>query len=231
MALSLIPSTPPLHRSQGRCYVSAMLRRIPLTFGLLALLLSISCESSDPRLPQSLYDEAVKINQQGRNLEAKSMMEMITQQFPETQVAQQSRKDVYLLEVLIKQDNQERLKELKKSLRRVADALTRYKGKHKEYPGNLGALVPEYLDRTPGTAWGHPFLYRPYVKNPIVEVKGKRGLYTQKFNTEYDGYLLACLGTDLLPGGEGMAADILIVDGEPSQEPNPPMIPLPQPAR
>jgi hypothetical protein len=207
-----------------------MLRRSAIASALFALL-ALSCDPSDPRLPQSLYDEAVALNKQGKALEAKSMMQMIARQFPETQPGKQAGKDLYLIDLLLKQDLQQRQKELMEDMRRVANALTRYKGKEGQYPDSLAALAPEYLEKVPETPWGHPFLYRPYVKNPIVDVKGKRGAVSQKFNTAFDGYHLACLGTDLQPGGEDMAADVFIVDGEFWRDTTLPEIPQPQPVR
>jgi hypothetical protein len=207
-----------------------MLRRSAIASALLALLV-LSCDSEDPRLPQSLYDEAVDLNKQGKTLEAKSMMEMISKQFPETQPGKQAAKDLYLIDVLLKQDMQQRQKELIDIMRRVSNALTRYKGNHGEYPASLAVLVPEYLEKVPETPWAHPFFYRPYVKTPIVDVKGKRGAATQKFNTAFDGYHLACLGTDLQPGGEGMASDVFIVDGDFFRDTALPELPQPQPMR
>ena len=185
----------------------------------------------DPRLPDTLYDEAVELNKQGKTLEAKSMMQMIARQFPGTEAGKQASKDLYLIDVILKQDLQQRQKELMEAMRRVANALIRYKGNEKEYPDSLTALVPEYLEKIPESPWGHPFLYRPYVKYPIVDVKGKRGNVTQKFNTAFDGYYLVCLGVDMRPGGEGMASDVFFVDGEVHREGSLPRIPEPQPIR
>jgi hypothetical protein len=201
-----------------------------LASALLALLF-LSCESSDPRLPDSLYTEAVELNKQGKTLEAKSMMQMIAQQFPDTQAGKQAGKDLYLIEVILKQDLQQRQKELMDVMRRVANALTRYKGNQSELPSSLSALVPEYLEKVPATPWGHPFLYRPYVKNPIVDIKGKRGAVSQRFNTAFDGYHLVSLGVDLQPGGEGMAADVFLVDGEVYRQKELPALPQPQPLK
>lgn len=207
-----------------------MLRRSALASALLALLV-LSCDSSDPRLPDSLYDEAVELNKQGKTPEAKSMMQMISQQFPDTQAGKQASKDLYLIDVILKQDLQQRQKELLDVMRRVANALTRYKGNENAYPGSLSALVPEYLEKLPATPWGHPLLYRPFVKNPIVDIKGKRGAVSQKFNTAYDGYHLVSLGVDLRPGGEDMAADVFFVDGEIYRLGALPEIPQPQPVK
>ena len=44
----------------------------------------------------------------------------------------------------------------------VAFALARYKADRGGYPGELGGLVPKYLDRVPGDLFsGKPLVYRP----------------------------------------------------------------------
>lgn len=195
------------------------------------LLLLSACGGEDPRLPQQLYEDAVKLNQEGRTLEAKSLMDQVATRFPETTAGKQAKKDLYILEALLRQDIAERMKSVRLVLRRTSDALTRYKAKKGEYPESLAALVPEYLDQIPELPWGHPLFYRPFVSNPIEDVKDRRGNLTQRFNTKLDAYHLASLGTDLRPGGEDLAQDILIVNGETWRERTLPPIPLPQPVR
>lgn len=196
---------------------------------LLALL--AGCSSEDPRLPTHLYEEARKLNLEGRSLEAKAMMKQLAERYPDSEAAQQAKRDLYLIEAFVNRDLADRQKQVRASLKRITDALIRYRGKAGEYPGSLQGLVPEYLDQVPETPWAHPFLYRPYVTQPIEEVQVKRGPAKQKFNTKFDGYYLACLGTDGLPGGEGLAGDILIKDGAPWGEPAFPPVPQPQPVR
>jgi hypothetical protein len=198
----------------------------------LALLLVLAgCGSEDPRLPANLYEEARKLNLEGRSLEARAMMRQLTERYPDSEAAQQAKRDLYLIDAFVNRDMADRQKLVHAAMKRVTDALIRFKGKKGEYPSSLNDLVPEYLDQVPETPWGHPFLYRPYVTRPIEEVQVKRGPAKQKFNTKLDGYYLACLGTDLKPGGEGLAADILIKDGVPWAEPGFPPVPQPQPVR
>lgn len=197
----------------------------------LLALLAIGCDSEDPRLPQSLYDEAVKLNTDGKMLEAKSLMELVAQRYPEAPAGVQAKKDLYTLDMFLKQDIQDRQKQVRLGMRRTAEALARFKEKRGEYPEDLAALVPDYLDKPAETTWGHPFFYRPYVKEPIQDIQGKRGQVSQQINNRFDGYFLVCLGVDLQPGGEGMAADTCMVDGELYKEKALPTIPLPQPLR
>jgi len=212
---------------------SAMVRAMhSLRFApALSMLLLVGCSSEDPRLPANLYEEARKLNLEGRSLEARAMMKQLTERYPDTEAAQQAKRDLYLIEAFVSRDAADRQRQLRAAMKRITDALIRYKSKKSEYPSSLNDLVPEYVDQVPETPWGHPFLYRPYVTKPIEELQVKRGPAKQRFNTKFDGYYLACLGTDLQPGGEGLAADTLIKDGAPWTEGPFPPIPQPQPIR
>ena len=213
---------------------SAMVRAMyPSRFApaLVLLVISAGCSSEDPRLPANLYEEARKLNLEGRSLEARAMMKQLTERFPDSAAAQQAKSDLYLIEAFVKRDVEDRQKLVRSAMKRITDALIRYKTKKSEYPLSLVDLMPEYLDQVPETPWGHPFLYRPYVSHPIEDFQVNRGPTKQRLNTKFDGYYLACLGTDLRPGGEGLAADILIKDGTPWVEPAFPPLPQPQPIR
>jgi len=190
-----------------------------------------SCQSEDPRLPQQLYDAAIQMNHQGRQLEAEALMEQLAAKYPDTPIGQQAGKDTYLMALLLRQAEQEREHVLRVGMKRVADALTRYKDKHGEYPRNLSSLVPDYLEQEPEAPWGHPFFFRPFVSSPILNTKDRKGRTVQVLNRKLDAYYLACLGVDLQPGGEGLAADTFIVNGEFYKEKSLPVMPLPQPVR
>ena len=207
------------------------MRQSRLVPALALLFLAAGCSSEDPRLPGNLYEEARKLNLEGRSLEARAMMKLLTQRYPDSEAAQQAKRDLYLIEAFVSRDLVDRQKHLRASMKRIADALTRYKTKKGEYPASLLDLVPEYVEQVPETPWGHPFFYRPYVSRPIEEVPVKRGPARQRFNTKFDGYYLATLGLDLQPGGEGLAADLLIKDGVAWTEPTFPPIVQPQPVR
>lgn len=205
--------------------------RLRFAPALVLLLTLAGCSSEDPRLPANLYEEARKLNLEGRSLEARAMMRQLTERYPDSDAAQQAKRDLYLIEAFVNRDLADRQKQVRAAMKRLADALTRYKTKKGEYPQSMTDLVPEYLDQVPETPWGHPFFYRAYVIRPIEDLPTKRGPARQRFNTKFDGYYLACLGTDLQPGGEGPAADILIKDGTLWGETSFPPVPQPQPLR
>jgi len=195
------------------------------------LLVFLSCRSEDPRLPQQLYDEAIRLNQLGKKLEARTLMAQLAARYPDNPTGQQASKDLYLMDALLRQDLQEHQRQVHSIMKRTADALTRYKGKHGEYPRYLSALVPDYLEQEPATPWKHPFFYRPFVSIPILNTKDRRGRPIQVLSTKLDSYHMACLGVDLQPGGLGLAGDTFIVDGEFYKEATLPPIPQPQPVR
>ncbi len=198
---------------------------------MLALAALLGCSSEDPRLPGNIYAEAMKLNLEGRSLEARSMMQQLVARYPDSDAARQARKDLVLLDDFVARDIAERHRQVLASMRRICDALARYKERHGAYPGSLQDLVPEYLDVVPQTPWGHPFLYRAFVSAPIQNFEDRRGHFRQKFNTALDAYDLACLGTDLKPGGKGDARDILFQNGSLLDSPVFPPIPQPQPPR
>jgi len=205
-----------------------MIRRCSVLF--LGLVLA-GCRSEDPRLPEQLYEQATQLSRENKNLEARALLERLAQRFPESRAGQDAVRDLHTIEAILKQEMAETQRRLRSSLQRTAGALERYKAKTGEYPWTLQDLVPEYLDQVPETPWGHPFLYRAFVRTPLEELRDRRGRITQRFNTRRDGYHLISLGTDLRPGGEDLAADFFYVNGDPHREKTLPPIPLPQPVR
>lgn len=199
------------------------------------LLLTSGCSNGeDPRLPTHLYEDALQKNQAGHGDAARLMMEGIVKQFPDSEAATKARKDIYQIDALQKKELSQRQQEVRTVIKRVMDALSRYKTKKGEYPSNLLDLVPEYLESPPLTPWGNPFPYRAFVGVPIEDVTDRRGNVSQRFNTKLDHYHFCCLGTDFEPGGFGMAADILVKDGEildSVKEKTFPPLPSPQPVR
>jgi hypothetical protein len=203
-----------------------MLRATPILF-----LVLLGCASEDPRLPEKLYLDAVQMNKEGHLLEAKTLLEQVAARYPDSPKGQLARKDAYLLDAFYHQDLNEKFHAVRTSMRRISEALKRYRGKRGEFPTQLADLVPEYLDRVPETPWGHPFLYRPFVGVPLEDVQDRRGGVSQRFNTRFDRFYLVCMGTDLLPGGKDMASDFLMADGEFIQDKSLPVIPGNQPVR
>ena len=204
----------------------------PRPLALAALLLAAgACESEDPRLPDRLYEESKALTGKGRTEEGKAILEKLAENYRDTNAGRQAVRDLFVINTTLKEDEKRESQEVSGSMRRIADALGRYKAKRNEYPFTLQELVPDYLDKVPLTPWGHPFLYRPYVSNPVEEVRDRRGNISQHFNTRLDAYHLVCLGRDLAPGGKESGADVMMQSGELITNGMLPPIPGPQPVR
>lgn len=205
-----------------------MLRRCSiLCLGLVLM----GCRSEDPRLPEQLYDQATQLSRENKNREARALLQRLAERFPESRAGQEARKDIHTLDAILRQEMAETQRRLRASLQRTVNALERYKNKHGEYPWSLQELAPEYLEQVPETPWGHPFFFRAFVRNPVEEVRDRRGNISQRINTRRDGYHLVCFGTDLRPGGDDLATDYVYINGDPYREATLPPIPLPQPVR
>jgi hypothetical protein len=197
-----------------------------------ALVLTLGCDSEDPKLPQQLLEAAQKANRDGNDLQARAMFKQLISQYPESKAAQQAKGDLITVETFIQRKVDQESKEIRRRLNAIMNALARHKAARGEYPASLSELSPEYILSTDlETPWGHPFLYRAYVQQPIEDIPVKRGAPKQRFNTKLDGYNLAYLGKDLMPGGEGLAKDLLFQNGREVKEAWLPPIPQPQPVR
>lgn len=195
------------------------------------VLLAAGCESEDPRLPDRLYEESKALTGKGKTEEGRALLEKLAEKYRDTEAGRKAVKDLFILNTNLKEDQAREAQQVAGSMKRIADALGRYKAKRSEYPFSLTDLVPEYLDQVPQTPWGHPFFYRPFVSNPVEEVRDRRGNISQHFNTRLDAYHLVCLGRDLAPGGKEAAADVMIKDGEVITNGMLPPVPGPQPVR
>lgn len=193
----------------------------------------LACQpDQDPRLPQSLYDEGRKLSVAGKGPEARALWNDLIARYPDSDAAQQAKKDLFFVNAMIDHDQEQRMKETRRSLGLVLGALARYDKDKGEYPASLNDLLPGgYLAQIPLASWGHPFFYRAYVGQPIVTITPRRGPARQLFNTRLDHYDLASLGTDLAPGGDGLAKDLLFHDGESVDTAGFDPIPQPQPFR
>ena len=191
----------------------------------------MACESEDPRLPDRLYEESRALAGKGKADEGKALLESLVEKYRDTTAGRQAVRDLFVINTNMKEDQKREAQQVSGSMNRIADALSRYKTKRNESPLSLAELVPEYLDQVPETPWQHPFLYRPFVSNPMEEVRDRRGNISQHFNTRLDSYHLVCLGRDLSPGGQDAAADVMMKNGELINNGMLPVIPGQQPVR
>jgi hypothetical protein len=206
---------------------------LPLSpFPPILCLLAAGCSAQDPRLPEGLYEDALALNKEGRTREARALMEEIVRRFPERPEGMAARQDIFMLDAMLGRSEGDERRQVRHLLRLTCDALKRYRDRHGEYPASLSRLVPEYgLEQAPLTPWKHPLLYRPFVSVPAEQPADRRGRAPARYNVRFDSYHLACLGRDLAPGGGGLDADTLVVNGRIVEGGALPPIPEPQPTR
>jgi len=199
----------------------------PLLFPIALTIAFLGCSPNDPRLAEELYKDALELSNQGKVLESKALMEEIAKRWPEKLQGITAKQDIFRLNAILKKTEEEKLRQTRQTIRATCDALARYYIRNGEYPIFLSKLVPEYgLDQVPVTPWGHPLFYRPFAGAQAEQNADRRGR-----NRHFDSYYLASFGTDLTPGGEGMAADMLYVNGRLIEGKQFPPIPSPQPVR
>jgi hypothetical protein len=205
--------------------------KFPFLFSLALALLG--CSPNDPRLAEELYREALEFSNQGKVLESKALMEEIARRWPEKLQGIAANQDIFRLNAILNKAEDEKLRQVRQVMRATCDALARYNTRNGEYPTFLYKLVPEYgLDQVPITPWGHPLFYRPFAGGQTEQgIQGIDRYARGRQSTRFDSYYLACFGTDLAPGGEGLAADMLYVNGKLIEEKQFPPIPYPQPLR
>jgi len=195
------------------------------SFLFLVALGTLGCSPNDPRLAEELYKDALELSNEGKLLESKALMEEIAKRWPEKTQGITADKDIFRLNAILNKAEEEKIRQTRQVIRSTCEALNRYYFRNGEYPIFLSKLVPEYgLDQIPVTPWGHPLFYRPFASAQSEQSMRWRV-------RRFDSYYLASFGTDLAPGGEGMAADMLYVNGRLIQEKQFPPIPSPQPLR
>jgi len=185
----------------------------------------LGCSPNDPRLAEELYKDALELSNQGKVLESKVLMEEIAKRWPEKLQGITAKQDIFRLNAILKKAEEEKLRQTRLTIRATCDALARYYIRNGEYPIFLSKLVPDYgLDQVPVTPWGHPLFYRPFASAQTEQSARGR-------SRRFDSYYLASFGTDLAPGGEGTAADMLYVNGRLIEGKHFPPIPSPQPLK
>jgi hypothetical protein len=169
-------------------------RNVRVTSCLLLLccfLVACGGEESDA---EELYKQAQGQVRANEIDAAVATWQKVVRDYPTTEAAARARHDVGIYAGI---DNAVRSYPVRMSqdvIIHTARALQRYRDSRRRWPDSLNRLVPRYLPEEPLDPWGRDLLY---------EAKPRRR-----------GYLLACLGADGDPGGEGKDADWFVEDGE-----------------
>lgn len=166
---------------------------------LFLALLSFGCTSKEERA-ERLYDKAQLQVQEGEFDAAVAIYEQIVDRFPGTTAARDARRQIVLYRGLDDAVRSYPARVARDLIVETARAIERYRRRERAWPESLERLVPGYLAQLPVDPWGRVLLY---------EAKGRRR-----------GYILACLGEDGEPGGQGDGADWFVEDGSFVRQPS-----------
>jgi general secretion pathway protein G len=172
--------------------------RRPLTWlGISVVVLSVVAWNtgcgSDDRRAERMEREAERLVDEENFGEAVEQFQKIVQAYPDTEAAARAREAVKIYRGIVGAVSAYPQRVARDTIVRTARALERFRGRRRKAPESLAGLVPDYLPEEPVDPWGRPLVYE----------RTRLGR----------GYVLACLGSDGEPGGEGDAADLVVKDG------------------
>ena len=164
----------------------------------LTLVLLVGC-SSEKRADRLLRD-ADRVAAKGDNAAAVASLEKLLRDYPNTAAAGQAREKIKLYSGLVDAVERFPQRRAREIVVAVARALERHRVARGALPERLEQLVPEFLDTAAVDPWGGKLLYE---------------------RTGRAAYRLISLGQDAVRGGEGDAADLVVVDGRFTEDINP----------
>ena len=176
-------------------------KTLPSVAGLCmcVLLVSAAC-ANDETKAQRIEAKAVSAVQAQQLDEAIALYRDMIARYPETKTAAQAHERITFLSGLTDSVSRFPSRTARELMVTTARAVQRYRYSKGRYPDNLDALMPKMLDEAPIDPWGRPLHYERF-KN---------------------GYRLSCLGGDGREGGQGLATDFVVVNGnfvsDPSDE-------------
>ncbi|MEE8412343.1 MAG: type II secretion system protein GspG [Acidobacteriota bacterium] len=151
---------------------------------------SIAC-AGDEGAARRMGNEAVAAVKAQRLDEAIALYREVVDRYPDTAVALHARERITFLSGLSHSVVSFPSRTARDLMVETARAVQRYRYSKGRYPDNLDALMPKMLNEAPIDPWGSPLQYE--------RLEG--------------GYRLSCLGGDSRRGGEGIAMDFVIVNG------------------
>jgi hypothetical protein len=167
-------------------------KTLPSVAGLcLCVALASGACASDEKKAQRMTKDAVAAVEAQQLDEAIELYREAIARYPDTKAAMQAQKQITFLSGLSHSVNSFPSRTARELMVETARAVQRYRYSKGRYPDSLDDLMPKMLDETPIDPWGRPLNYER-LKN---------------------GYRLSCLGGDGRRGGEGVATDFVVVNG------------------
>ncbi len=157
---------------------------------LCVALASVACAGDEGKAQRMAAKAAAAVEVHQLD-EAIALYRDMVDRYPNTEAAVHARERITFLSGLSHSVNNFPSRTARDLMVETARAVQRYRYRNGRYPDNLDALMPRLLNEAPIDPWGSPLQYER-LKN---------------------GYRLSCLGGDSRRGGEGIATDFVVVNG------------------
>ena len=158
---------------------------------VLGLVLTVSSCGGDERRAERLWRQAIERVEKGDTQGAVDILQKIIDTYPDASIAAKAREQIVVYRGLATAVQSYPMRRAREWMVQIARAIEAFKQAHGRAPATLGDLVPGAFANVPLDPWNRAFNYE----------------------TTARGYRLLCLGADGSPGGDGDAADLLVVDG------------------
>lgn len=159
---------------------------------LVSTILSFSCADDEDRALK-VYDRAMKQIESGEIEQAVAGFSEVVDKYPRTNVARRARDAVLLYQGLAEAVRSYPVRTARELMVQTGRALERYRARRRSWPESLDRLMPDFIQEPPVDPWGRVFLYE--------RIRNGRG------------YVMACYGSDGVPGGDGEATDWFVESG------------------
>jgi hypothetical protein len=167
-------------------------KTLPSVAGLcMCVALTSGACASDETKAQRMTNEAATAFQAQQLDESIALYRETIARYPDTAAAMHAQERIRFLSGLSHSVNSFPSRTARELMVETARAVQSYRYRKGRYPDNLDDLMPKMLDEAPIDPWGRPLNYER-LKN---------------------GYRLSCLGGDGRRGGEGVATDFVVVNG------------------
>ena len=153
-------------------------------------LASVACASDEGAAQRMAKKAAAAVEAQQLD-EAIALYRDMVDRYPNTGAAVRARERIAFLSGLSHSVSSFPSRTARDLMVETARAVQRYRYSRGRYPDNLDALMPKMLNEPPIDPWGSPLQYERLE----------------------NGYRLSCLGGDSRRGGEGIATDFVVVNG------------------
>jgi hypothetical protein len=167
---------------------------------IVAVASALACgDDGDPKEAREMYKRALGLQAEQKSGAALEAFRELLEKYPQASFRSDVESSISFIEHLFEMERRGRSRIVVDHLKALALACERYKAGRGAYPAELGALVPEHIEKIPSCPWGHAYNYRTE--------SSKRG-------KPHQYYFLACFGSDGIPGGGEDAFDCIVKEGE-----------------